>query len=167
MTFLTFRNPHFINHIVYDHLLYCYKFIVDCRVASLDAMNLFGCLFPCALDNSWWSIGNDNCMTEEYLQGRMGVNASNMPAVGDPAATGQPSATGGPLGDGMSPAGYRHQLPPEQLGVVVRERKKKMTGTIFIKYLLLKLFHYAAQCPYMCVKVLKTKSELYFEIPNI
>lgn len=87
-------------------------------------MNLFGCLFPCALENSWWSIGNDSCMTEEYLRGRMGVNASNM-AAGEPGSNGPPGlglAAG--MGDSMSPAGYRHAPPPDQMGVIVRLVKK-------------------------------------------
>lgn len=40
-------------------------------------MNVFGCLFPCALQHSWWSVGNEQCMTEEFTH-RMGVNTSTV-----------------------------------------------------------------------------------------
>lgn len=94
-------------------------------------MNLFGCLFPCALENSWWSIGNDNCMTEEYLRSRMGVNTSNMgPVDGSTGGSTIPAAIGSGS-DSTSPAGYRHPPPPHEFtsqGVIIRERKKKMTG---------------------------------------
>lgn len=43
-------------------------------------MNLFGCLFPCALQHNWWSVGNEQCMTEEFVH-RMGVNASTVNTV--------------------------------------------------------------------------------------
>lgn len=46
-------------------------------------MNLFSCLFPCALQHSWWGVENDQCMTEEFVL-RMGVNASTAAGV-DPA----------------------------------------------------------------------------------
>ncbi|XP_017780233.1 PREDICTED: BTB/POZ domain-containing protein 7 isoform X2 [Nicrophorus vespilloides] len=67
-------------------------------------MNLFGCLFPCALQHSWWGVGSEQCMTEEFVH-RMGVNASS-----------------------ASAAVYR-----ETMGVIVRERKKKVTGFATLK----------------------------------
>lgn len=42
-------------------------------------MNLFGCLFPCALQHSWWSVGSEQCMTEEFVN-RMGANTSTAAA---------------------------------------------------------------------------------------
>lgn len=88
-------------------------------------MNLFGCLFPCTLENGLWPIRNDNCMTDEFLRTRMGVNTSNM-GPGDGTSSGGLSAGLG--GESTSPAGYRHP-PQDQSGVIVRnERKKKMTG---------------------------------------
>lgn len=82
-------------------------------------MNLFGCLFPCALQNSWWSVGNDQCMTREYV-GRMGVSASNIP----PDSVNVPINMG--MAESISPSACRPSA--EQMGVIVRERKKKTTG---------------------------------------
>lgn len=70
-------------------------------------MNLFGCLFPCALQHSWWSVGSEQCMTEEFVS-RMGANASSA-AAGD---------SGGLPGMGLTDPSipvYR-----DSMGVIVR-----------------------------------------------
>ncbi|KAK9889067.1 hypothetical protein WA026_004339 [Henosepilachna vigintioctopunctata] len=75
-------------------------------------MNLFSCLFPCALQHSWWGIENEQCMTEEFVL-RMGVNTSTAAGV-DPALG---------LNDTTGPT----------IGVLIREKKKKVTGFATLK----------------------------------
>ncbi|CAH0562441.1 unnamed protein product [Brassicogethes aeneus] len=83
-------------------------------------MNLFGCIFPCALQHSWWSIGgNEQCMSEEFVH-RMGVNASSAPGT-------EPNSVTNGMGDSCGPP-FR-----DTIGVVVRERKKKVTGFATLK----------------------------------
>ncbi|KAJ8981490.1 hypothetical protein NQ317_007016 [Molorchus minor] len=79
-------------------------------------MNIFGCLFPCALQHTWWSVGSEQCMPDEFT-GRMGVNASTVPG-NDPLSSG--------LGSDCVPA-YRDTIG------VLRERKKKVTGFATLK----------------------------------
>lgn len=43
-------------------------------------MNLFSCLFPCALQHSWWNVRSDQYLSEEFTH-RMGVNASTSPGT--------------------------------------------------------------------------------------
>ncbi|XP_022914919.2 BTB/POZ domain-containing protein 7 [Onthophagus taurus] len=83
-------------------------------------MNLFGCLFPCALERNWWSVRSDPCMTEEFVH-RMGVNAST-------TSSGEPGGTPAGVGLTDSMPGYR-----DAMGVIVRERKKKVTGFATLK----------------------------------
>ncbi|KAJ8923731.1 hypothetical protein NQ315_010312 [Exocentrus adspersus] len=82
-------------------------------------MNLFGCLFPCALQHSWRSGENQHCMSER-LTNRMGVNASTSPGN-------DPSLVPAGLGSDSSMTGYRDTIG------VVRERKKKVTGFATLK----------------------------------
>lgn len=81
-------------------------------------MNLFGCLFPCALQHSWWSVGNEQCMSEEFVH-TMGVNASSTPGTDNGSV---------PLGLGVDSTPFR-----DPNGVIVRERKKKVTGFATLK----------------------------------
>ncbi|CAH1153456.1 unnamed protein product [Phaedon cochleariae] len=81
-------------------------------------MNLFGCLFPCALQHSWWSVGSEQCMPEEFTH-RMGVNASTSPGT-------DASLVAGFGGDTCTTV-YRDTIG------MVRERKKKVTGFATLK----------------------------------
>ncbi|XP_018571311.1 BTB/POZ domain-containing protein 7 [Anoplophora glabripennis] len=82
-------------------------------------MNLFSCLFPCALQHSWRSGENQQCMSER-LTHRMGVNASTSPGN-------DPTMVPANLGNDSSVTGYRDTIG------VVRERKKKVTGFATLK----------------------------------
>nr|CAI5836975.1 unnamed protein product [Callosobruchus analis] len=79
-------------------------------------MNLFGCLLPCALQHSWWSVGSEQCMSEGFAR-RMGVNASTAP---------------GDAGMGNAMSGDCTNAYRDTIGVV-RERKKKVTGFATLK----------------------------------
>lgn len=81
-------------------------------------MNLFGCLFPCALQHSWWNVRSDLYLSEEFTQ-RMGVNASTSPGT-------DASLVSGIGGESFSIV-YRDTIG------VVRERKKKPTGFATLK----------------------------------
>lgn len=70
-------------------------------------MNLFGCLFPCALQHNWWTVRSDPCMTQEFVQ-RMGVNAST-------ANSGDPGNISGTITLTDSMPVYR-----DAMGVIVR-----------------------------------------------
>lgn len=65
-------------------------------------MNLFGCLFPCALQHSWRSGENQQCMSER-LTHRMGVNASTSPGN-------DPTMVPVNLGNESSVTGYRDTI---------------------------------------------------------
>ncbi|PSN36953.1 hypothetical protein C0J52_15878 [Blattella germanica] len=81
-------------------------------------MNLFRALIPCALQRSCWT-------GDERMTGRMGASASN--------PTGEPqSRVGSTTQAARLSAGFQTGIAPsgtsDQLSVVVRERKKKVTG---------------------------------------
>ncbi|KAJ9595461.1 hypothetical protein L9F63_013372 [Diploptera punctata] len=81
-------------------------------------MNLFRALIPCALQRSCWT-------GDERMTGRMGASASN------PTGEAQ-SRVGSTTQAARLSAGFQTGLAPsgtsDQLSVVVRERKKKVTG---------------------------------------
>ncbi|XP_046617499.1 BTB/POZ domain-containing protein 7 isoform X2 [Neodiprion virginianus] len=117
----TFRDTDF------SLCIFCKKrkvYLISRRLVSGRAMNILRILIPCALQRGGESEGqgggggcwltggrrgDDSCMTQ-----RMGASASSSPAAigGDPIQAARLSSTGN----------------PDQLGIIVRERKKKVTG---------------------------------------
>ncbi|CAG9855347.1 unnamed protein product [Phyllotreta striolata] len=81
-------------------------------------MNLFSCLFPCALQHSWWNVRSDQYLSDEFSQ-RMGVNASTSPGTDASLVSG--------LGGDSCTSVYRDTIG------IVRDRKKKTTGFATLK----------------------------------
>ncbi|XP_018335023.1 BTB/POZ domain-containing protein 7 isoform X2 [Agrilus planipennis] len=82
-------------------------------------MNLFDCLFPCALQHSWWNIGSEHCMSQEFVNS-MGVNSS-VAAAGD-------------VGNSPGNSGFTDMSAyRDTVGIMIRERKKKIAGLSTLK----------------------------------
>ena len=97
-----------------NYLLKFCRLRLHVRQQSGQEMNLFGCLFPCALQYSWWNANTEVCMTEEFVH-RMGVNSST-------ANTGDSDNISGTvtLSDSSAPA-YR-----DAMGAIVRYVRCKL-----------------------------------------
>lgn len=89
-------------------------------------MNLFGCLVPCSLKRGWWNFEDreqTGVRTDLLVSARpaMGANASNTANVSD-----LPLSQSLAAGNGIPAPVTSNTM--SQDGVIVRERKKKVTG---------------------------------------